>query len=245
MQYRSSYEKAACLYDLFDNKRNIDFFCHYARGAKRLLDIGAGTGRIAIPIAQRGVKVCCIEPSPAMRAVFVGKLREDRILAERIRLIAAKVSSFALGSAFPVAIMSGVFDHLIGDEVRLQALQNIKDHLLHGGKLVFDTFVGHPAYSPLTPAGECTIGQRQYRRYVGSRIVSEEVKEVVIVFEIYEPGKPIDRIEERGLVGLVNREQVLRLLTRTGYTVVNEYGDFDSCPYKDGDELLVIEALKE
>ncbi|GAH96544.1 unnamed protein product, partial [marine sediment metagenome] len=32
--------------------------------AGEILDIGAGTGRIAIPLAEKGIKVFCIEPSP-------------------------------------------------------------------------------------------------------------------------------------------------------------------------------------
>ncbi|MFX1249071.1 MAG: class I SAM-dependent methyltransferase, partial [Promethearchaeota archaeon] len=61
------YEKAAHLYDLFDTKKNIDFFYQYGKEAGKILDIGAGTGRIAIPLALKGIKVVCIEPSPAMR----------------------------------------------------------------------------------------------------------------------------------------------------------------------------------
>lgn len=54
----SGYEKAAHLYDLFDQKANIEFFFHFAFQAGEILDIGAGTGRIAIPLAERGVTVC-------------------------------------------------------------------------------------------------------------------------------------------------------------------------------------------
>ena len=66
MSYREGYEKAAHLYDLFDKKENIEFFYQYAKDAGEILDIGAGTGRIAIPLAERGIKVYCVEPSPAM-----------------------------------------------------------------------------------------------------------------------------------------------------------------------------------
>jgi len=63
-----SYEKNAHLYDLFDQKENIEFFYHYASRPVRALDVGDGTGRIAIPLAERGLEICCVEPSPAMRA---------------------------------------------------------------------------------------------------------------------------------------------------------------------------------
>ena len=63
----SGYERSAHLYDLFDTKPNVAFFACYAREAGDVLDIGAGTGRIAIPVAEQGVKVYAVEPSPAMR----------------------------------------------------------------------------------------------------------------------------------------------------------------------------------
>ena len=57
MSERTGYEKSAHLYDLFDRKENVEFFHHYAAKAGEILDVGAGTGRIAIPLARRGISV--------------------------------------------------------------------------------------------------------------------------------------------------------------------------------------------
>ena len=90
----SSYEQCAHFYDLFDQKENIEFFYHYASQSGEILDVGAGTGRIAIPLAERGIEVCCVEPSPAMRREFEKKLAQRPDLAGRIRLIAADAQVF-------------------------------------------------------------------------------------------------------------------------------------------------------
>ena len=103
MPEHSGYERSAHLYDLFDTKPNIAFFGRYAQEAGEALDIGAGTGRIAIPLARWGVKVCAVEPSPAMRSEFEHKLREAYSLQERITLVAGNAQSFVLERAFPVA----------------------------------------------------------------------------------------------------------------------------------------------
>ena len=50
MSDSSGYEKVAHLYDLFDRKENVEFFFHYASAAGEILDVGAGTGRITIPL---------------------------------------------------------------------------------------------------------------------------------------------------------------------------------------------------
>ncbi|MCK4397191.1 class I SAM-dependent methyltransferase [candidate division WOR-3 bacterium] len=92
MIYDSGYEKCAHLYDLFDKKENIEFFLHYGLEAGEILDIGAGTGRIAIPLAEKGIKVFCIEPSPAMRREFLKKLSQRPELSENIILIEGDAS---------------------------------------------------------------------------------------------------------------------------------------------------------
>jgi SAM-dependent methyltransferase len=79
------YERVAHLYDLFDTKENVDFFHHYAAQVEEILDIGAGTGRIAIPLAERGARVVCVEPSPAMRAQFLAKLSSRPERADQAR----------------------------------------------------------------------------------------------------------------------------------------------------------------
>ena len=53
-EYMSGYEKSAHLYDLFDQKENVAFFGRYATPGEEILDVGAGTGRITIPLAERG-----------------------------------------------------------------------------------------------------------------------------------------------------------------------------------------------
>ncbi len=167
MRKQSGYEKSAHLYDLFDCKDNIDFFSHYAEESGEILDIGAGSGRIALPLARCGIEVYCVEPSPAMRAQFRRKLAEEPRLRECITLIAGDASSFDAGRTFPAAFLSGSFDHFLDDEERLAALRNINRHLTLGGTLVFDLFLDLMEDAPLTPAGVVETVKGEIRRLVG------------------------------------------------------------------------------
>jgi len=239
------YEKAAHLYDLFDTKENIEFFYHYAKEAGEILDIGAGTGRIAIPLAQRGVKVVCIEPSPAMSREFERKLTTRPAISKNIELVPGDAMSFNLNRTFPAAFLSGTFDHFVDDEERLSSLKNIAEHLKPNGKLIFDVFLGLMKDSPLSPAGKVKKGDIEYRRFVGDRILPDEKMEVILVFETYKAGKLMERIEERSIVGLVQRERLHHLLKQGGFEVRNEFGNYDFSKFKQGDSLLVIEAIKK
>ena len=238
------YERAAHLYDIFDSKPNIDFFLHYASEVDEILDIGAGTGRIAIPIAKRGIRVWCVEPSPAMRREFESKLAADPGIGASITLVNADAVGFRLGRSFQAAFMSGSFDHLLSDEERLGALCNVAGHLAGGGKLVFDVFLGCMGSSPLKPAGEVRVGERLYRRFVGRKELPRKRLEVNLVFETISGGQLVERIEERSLAGITDREAVHSLLGDAGFEVAREFGGFDFSRFRDDDGLLIIEALR-
>jgi SAM-dependent methyltransferase len=236
------YEKVAHLYDLFDEKDNIAFFSHYASPAREILDIGAGTGRLAIPIAEQGVAVTCVEPSPAMRREFQKKLTQYPHLQDRITLLADDARSFDLGRPFPAAFLSGSFDHFLDDDERRTSLINIGRHLMPHGVLVFDIFLGLMKDSPLTSAGIVQNGEIEHRRFVANRCVSGGMLETRLVFETYHHGRLTGRVEDRGLVGVIDRARVHSLLKETCFVLKAEYRDYDFTEFHTGDTLLIIEA---
>ena len=240
-----SYGKTAHLYDLFDRKENIEFFYHYASQAGEVLDIGAGTGRIAIPLAERGVSVCCVEPSPAMRREFEKKLARRPKLANAIQLVAGDARSFAVDRPFPTAFLSGTFDHFLDDEERVASLVNIGRHLESGGTLIFDVFLGLMQDTPLSPAGQVEVGGREIRRFVGGKVLGGGKKQVELVFKVVQDGEMVERIEERGVVGITSRVGVRRVLADAGFDVKREWGGYDFTPYREGDPLLIVEALQQ
>ncbi|KPL03581.1 MAG: hypothetical protein AMJ73_06160 [candidate division Zixibacteria bacterium SM1_73] len=245
MTYHTGYEKSAHLYDLFDTKENIEFFLHYGSEAKEILDIGAGTGRIAFPIAEKGVNVFCVETSPAMRRQLLRKLSARPDLLEHLCLVEGNAMSFDLGRTFPAAFLSGSFDHFLNDQERSSSLLNIARHLNPKGKLVFDVFLGFMKDTPLSPAGVVKKGNMEYRRFVGGKLLPDETRETILVFEVYQSGKLIERVEERSLVGVIDREKLHRLLGKTGFGVQREFGDYDFANFQNGHSLLIIEAVKK
>jgi SAM-dependent methyltransferase len=234
------YEKSAHLYDLFDKKDNIEFFYQYASRAGEALDIGAGTGRIAIPLARRGIRLWCVEPSPAMRREFKKKLAGRK---ETIQLIAGNAATFTIARSFPLAFLSGCFDHFLESRERRAALANIGSHLAPGGTLVFDVFLGLMGNRPLSPAGEARLGSMLIRRMVRAKAVSATKQRMELVFEIYKCGNLSERIEETGMVRITDRQDIHRVLRETGFEVRQEWSDYNFTPYNEGDSLLIIEAV--
>jgi SAM-dependent methyltransferase len=61
--------------------RAIDAIAAAAGGGPRLLDVGAGTGRLSGPLSEKGFDVVAVEPLDAMRAILTRAIGPDRALA--------------------------------------------------------------------------------------------------------------------------------------------------------------------
>ncbi len=240
----SGYEKSARFYDLFDMKENIPFFSQYALEAGEVLDIGAGTGRIAVPLARKGVKVYGVEPSQGMLDVFERKIDKEPGLRDFIHFIKADAATFRFDRQFPLAIMSGCFDHLVREKERRDALHNLGEHLWSGGAFVFDVFLGLMGDRPLSPAGVQRLGEKEIRRFVGSEKVAPGKQVTKLTFEVYEKGKLIENVEERSCVGVVSRQEIHSLLAETGFNIQREWGDYDFMDYEPDSPLLIVESVK-
>jgi SAM-dependent methyltransferase len=237
------YEKTARFFDLFASTNDIEFYCGYAKGVREMLDIGAGTGRVAIPLAERGVKVVCVEPSPAMLAVFRDKLSRNPDVAAKITLIDDFAASFDLGRTVPAAYMSGCYDGFLDDEERRASVANIARHVDPGGVLVFDVWLGYEEW-PLRLSDTVVRGDLEYRMYDSCKIADGKTMEFDAVCEVYEAGELVERVEQKGWGSCSTRAGVRDLLDETGFKIRREFGGFDGKPYEEGDEVLVVEAEK-
>src|SRR5690606_34487847 len=69
--------------DLYDSsfrerREDVDFFVREAeKVGGSVLELGAGSGRVTIPLARAGVRVTAVDLSPAMLARLESRLREE------------------------------------------------------------------------------------------------------------------------------------------------------------------------
>jgi hypothetical protein len=177
-----------------------------------------------------------------MRREFQQKLTQSPHLRDMITLLAGDAQSFDTGYHFPTAFLSGSFDHFLDDDERRMSLINIGRHLIPHGVLVFDIFLGFMEDNPLSPAGIVQNGEREIRRFIANRSLPGEMQETRLVFETYHHGRLTERVEDRGLVGVIDRTRVQSLLQETGFVIKAEFGDYRFSEFHDGDMLLIVEA---
>jgi SAM-dependent methyltransferase len=105
-----------------------------------VLDVGAGTGRDAAWLADRGHRVVAVEPSEAMQAI--GKrLHGDTAIAWVFDNLPTLYEVHATGERFDLIVLSAVWMHLPESE-RSEALASIYSLLLPGGTAYLTLRIG-------------------------------------------------------------------------------------------------------
>ena len=114
----------------------VDFLSELAGGG-RALELGIGTGRIALPLAQRGVEVHGIELSRAMAA----KLREKQG-GEEISVTIGDFSSTRVDGTFSLAyVVFNTIVNLTTQAGQVACFRNVAAHLEPGGCFVVEVLV--------------------------------------------------------------------------------------------------------
>ena len=122
----------------------VDFLAGLA-GKGRALELGIGTGRIAIPLAQRGVPVHGIDLSKAMAA----RLRE-KPGSEDIGITIGDFATTTVEGAFAVAyLVFNTIGNLTTQAAQVACFRNVAAHLEPGGCFVIE--VGIPELQRLPP----------------------------------------------------------------------------------------------
>ena len=109
--------------------------------AARILDIGCGTGRHSIELAQRGYSVVGIDLSESLL-----KRAKEKASERKLQIVFQKQDArnlpFLQEFNLIIMICEGAFPLMETDEMNFQILQNAANALLPKGKLIFTTLNG-------------------------------------------------------------------------------------------------------
>jgi SAM-dependent methyltransferase len=228
----SVYDAIAHLYDAWSRQvvEDVDFYVEEALVAGGpVVELGVGTGRIAVPTAHAGVDVIGVDSSAAMLEICrraaadagVEALLDLRLgdlahppVTERVRLVTCPFRSYL---------------HLHEDAERLAAFTAARALLEPGGRLVFDVFAP----------------SREDIRETNGRWLEREPG-------IWERADwhPLQRrltLSVRGEGGETTMELAWlapedwrRLLEQVGFEEIELYGWFDRRPYRRGEDAVWI-----
>src|SRR5829696_1402846 len=107
-----------------------------------VLEVGCGTGRVAVALAEQGFEVVGVDLSGAMlRQAQNRRARLPAEVAARLALLQADMTTLALGREFTLILTpSRVFQFALTTAAQRATLRALRRHLRPDGQLVLDLF---------------------------------------------------------------------------------------------------------
>ncbi|PSM42556.1 SAM-dependent methyltransferase [Streptomyces dioscori] len=130
----------------------VDRLAHLA-GEGAALEFAIGTGRVAVPLAERGVPVTGIELSPPMVEQLRGKADEATIPV----VIGDMATTAVPGEYSLVYLVFNTISNLLSQAEQVECFRNAARHLTPGGRFVIELWV--PELRKLPPGQAATVWQ--------------------------------------------------------------------------------------
>ncbi len=252
------WQRLAYWYDLDQGHfaDDIPFYLGLAqRTAGPILELGCGTGRLVLALAQAGHRVTGIEQVPAMLARAADKLRAaGRRAAGRATLRQGDIRQLDLAERFGLAILAvNTFMDLEGPAEQAQVLERVRLHLLPGGMLVLDLF--HPDPQALASAdGTLQMEKvlhdpqtgRHALKFVARQIdAARQELTATFIYDEHDDAGQVTRTAAVFHLRYLHRQELERMLGTAGYAVEAVYGGYGLEPYEEGAERLLALARHE
>ncbi len=246
------YEHIAELYDLehADFRADIHLLLSFADiVGDPILEMGCGSGRIVIPLAQAGFDVTGIDRSPTMLArASVAALNagvSDRVTLSDLDMVDA---DRAPGGPFGLVIFSlNALMHLTTAASQLAALKAAFAALDPKGQLIIDTLNPTPPHLTQLEAGLLLEGS--WSRSDGSTVdkwshrhihpATQRIETILWYDQTFLDGRST-RKRTRFPLRYIHASELELMLTLAGFSETRLYGSYDLDPYEDDSERLFV-----
>jgi SAM-dependent methyltransferase len=249
----NTFENSAWLYDI-DNRDNltddIPFYLDYARQQKgEILELGCGTGRVALVLAAHGFRVTGLDLSEQMLNVFRGKLSEKPSIADKISLVHGDMAHFRLDRKFTLIIAPfRAFQSLTADKDIDNALACIREHLADGGIFIVNVFNPRRTMDESWCYGE-TVQWERLDEATGNYVVKKHWGDKIdtagqviyphFAFEITYTNGKTERITDDLRLKYYYKDQLRDRVVAAGLEVADSYSWYDKSPL-DGREIIFV-----
>lgn len=251
------YDRWADVYDTVYSyvTDDIPYYVREAAGCGGgVLELGCGTGRVTLPIAEAGADIVGLDFSEAMLSAARRKAGDAGELRGSASLVKGDMRSFDLGREFELVIIPfRGFMSLLTVEDQTRTLDRIKAHLAPGGRLIFNVFT--PDLDMLVQEGDIPFHFRdatdpetgtQYVIWQQSRHdnFNQIVDVRVTVEELDEDGAVRRKLYRDFQLRYAHRWEMHHLLQMRGFEIVDLLGGFDRSPFTEssGEMIWVTRA---
>ncbi len=242
------YDPLSDLYDLeYVHDYDVPFWLALAeREDGPVVEWGAGTGRIAIPLAEEGFDVTAVEVSEEM-------VEKGWSKSTSVKWVCGDMRSAKPGKRYRLAICAfNSFLCLTKLEDALAFLANAREHLEPGGLLSIEV----SAFSPEELAEDSEEPKCQHdftrdmtsgklERFSISRYDSaSQIMEMRLLYDLYgRSGLESQRAHDL-TIRVTNRDELILMLRLAGFEIEAVYGGFEGEPFTAESEHLILLARR-
>jgi SAM-dependent methyltransferase len=208
-----------------------------------VLELGCGTGRVLVPLAQSCGFIQGIDSSQAMLEICRSKLQPS----ENARVTLGDICNFDLGRRFDLVIAPYRVLQNLETDAQLDGLfRCVRAHLSPGGSCVLNVFrpwqFGRAwlrdgetfNWEVPVDGGRVTCHDRRQRVDAERRILYPE-----LIWRRYRADELIDEAVLRIAMRYYDAEGFEKLITAQGFRIVNRWGGYAGEAYGEGPELVL------
>ena len=240
------YDLLADLYDLeYSHDYDLPFWLSLAdRQGDPIVEWGAGTGRLAVPLAEAGFDVTAVELSGWM-------VERGREKSEVVAWVHGDMRRAELGRRYALAICAfNSFLCLLSVDDALAFLRNAREHLEPGGMLGIEVSAFSPEELVDPPGGPAPqhdftreLPDGRLDRFSVSRYdAASQLLAMRLYYELYSTSGALEKRRAHDLTIRVTWRDELELMLRlAGFEVEAVYGGFEGEAFTaESDHLIVL-----
>ena len=241
--------------DLRDDPGDLDLYrALLTRRPGPILELAAGSGRLAVPLALAGHDVVALDNDPAMlaRTIALWTARRGRRPVDRLRTIEADLTTVRLDERFGMVFIGLNSLLLMADEdAQAAALRTIAAHLAPDGVAVVDVLLPDAADLALYD-GRLLVEWVRRDPETEEQVVKlasarhDAATATVDLTQIFDAspadGGPVRRVIREDRLRLLTARELTLMATAAGLAVEDVVGDYQMTPLGPGAERAVLLA---
>lgn len=236
---------------------DLDFYVQHAsaldpRKKLPVLELGCGTGRVLIALAQAGFNVVGVDSSEGMLSVCEEHVR-SRGLGSKVTLLCSDIRQMPSmpQAPFNLAFCAlNTFAYLQSTEDQLAMLRAVHPLLVQHGILVLDLI---PPFPHLLPPSDMELvhqgsfldegtGATIHKLVSGVAEHSRQTHVITIFYDREAQDGALSRLTHRVAMRWTGRYEMELLLQQAGYRVEKVYGGYELDEFGEGSERMIFVA---
>jgi SAM-dependent methyltransferase len=223
-----------------------------ANAAQPILDIGCGSGRVCLHLAQEGYRVTGVDTSAQMLQFAQRKIDAMPHLSEVLRLVQSDVMDFSEGEYGLILLAYNALMHFTSAHSQISLLRHLRSLLADDGLIIIDLPNAGEAYAAEDEAGiilersfiEPDTGHLVMQQSVSTLNRAEQLLHVTWIYDEILADGTVKRTLAPLQLRYVFPSELLLMLQLCDLSPQESFGSYDQNPFDEGAERFIVTVGK-